>query len=249
MALAMSASGASLFTETFTGSTGGWQDRDSGGMTVTNVLTGGNPGGALRGQFEPQFGPPIPEVDAIIATGRFASANFIGNYKDIDAWVLGFDVLAENVLPSSFRLNLYSGTDVIGWPLDGAIAATGVWHSFTLPLLGPEQGAWEGATSLFHNILTNVTRIEFRIARNGEVQQSYFLDNIFIDRLPDAASIDPVDMIWLHMRMGATYRFEATTNLTSSTWTVLETFQADSPVYVPSLPGDAPWRYFRMILE
>lgn len=243
-----SAFSVSLYTETFFDSTGGWQDRDAGKMTVTNILIGGNPGGALRGQFQLQGGPPFPDNDAFIATGRLSSASFIGDYTEVDAWVLGFDFMASNVVPSFLQVQLYSESNVITRLLTSAITTNNVWYSFRLSLLAADLGGWAGDTALFSSIMTNVTKVEFNLTRNAEGTQSYFLDNIFLDRVPDAVDITATNMIWLHMRSGQNYRFEASTDLTSTAWTTLSSFTATSSVYEVSVPPTNSWQFYRMVI-
>lgn len=240
---------ASLATETFFDSTGGWQDRDAGKMSVTNALGGGNPGGCMRGVFQFQM-IPFPEDDAFIATGRLASANFIGDYESVDAWLLGFDFMASNIVPSDVQVRIHSGSNTIVKTFTtNAISTTKTWYSFKISLLSAELGGWSGDTHVFSSILTNVTRVEFRITRNGENAQFYYVDNVFLDRVPDAVDISSANMIWLHMRNGAHYRFEATTNLNQSNWDLIDSFTATTSVYQADIVATNDWRFFRMVME
>ncbi|HMO52549.1 MAG TPA: hypothetical protein PKE26_11550 [Kiritimatiellia bacterium] len=252
--LPLTALSASLYTETFSNTTGGWQDRDTGKMFVTNVLSGGNPGGALAGTFPFSSGPPsFDATDAFVATGALSTANFMGNYNEVDAWVLGFDFMAANVLPSAFHVQIYSGALVLTRDLGAAITQTGVWHAIKLSLLDADSGGWGGDAGQFSTIVTNVTRIEFRITRRDNQfdtpAQTYYLDNIFLDRVPDAVLMTPTNQIWLHMRNGASYRYQATTNLAAPDWSTLSSFTATTSVYSVTLPATNDWRFFRMVLE
>jgi len=242
------ASAASLYTETFDGSTAGWQDRDPGEMSVTNVTSGGNPGGCLRGRFPAVMVPTSPS-DAFVTTGHLAAANFIGNYDEADAYLLGFDFMAGNKVPSSFRLSIFSGTNVIERFLTSAISSTGIWHLFRISLTSAELGRWGEDTHLFSSIITNVTRIEFQVVRNDVTQQSYFLDNIFLDQLPGAQDVvdqSGVTITWNHLRPGTTYQVEGSTNVNLSTWTPLESFVATNAVYQAMYPVTNHMTAFRI---
>jgi len=240
---------ASLYTEIFSDSTGGWQDRSSFGLTVTNSL-GGNPDGCLRGFFDAQFGPPTPPFeDAFIATGNLASASFIGDYDDVDAWLLGFDIMASNIVPVGFEVFIHSGSNFINRSMTNLLTVTNTWYSFKIPLLDASSGGWSGNTSQFGSILANVSRVEFRVTRNNTGAQSYYMDNIFLDRLPDAAEITSQDIIWLHLRNGSKYRHEAVTDLSQPVWNVLDSFIATNSVYQINISTTNDWRFFRMILE
>ena len=247
--LTVSSRAASLYTETFDSSTAGWYDKDPGKMIVTNVLSGGNPGGAIRGIFAFQA-IPIPENDGFIATTNLSAANFLGNYEEVDAWLLGFDFMASNIVPSDLQVHLYSSNNVIRRPLVSAISTTNVWYSFRIPLLAAELGGWEGDTSLFSSILTNVTRVEFRILRQGSISNSpaqfYFLDNIFLSRVPDAVDFTGDQMTWLHLSTGWNYRLEASSNLNEGAWTMIDAFTATTAVYQANVSITNGWRFYRM---
>ena len=139
--------------------------------------------------------------------------------------------------------------------MTNAISTNNVWYSFRIPLLAAELGGWKGDTSLFSSILTNVTRVEFRISRGNNTNnvdspaQFYFLDNIFLSRVPDAVDFAGDQMTWLHLRAGWDYRLEASSNLNEGAWTLLDAFTATTSVYQASVSITNGWRFYRMLLD
>ncbi len=252
MLLSLPIRAASLYTEPFTTSNGGWTNRSPlpTAMLVASVTNVGNPAGSLRGVFAEEQTPSPVNDGAFVATGHLASASFIGNYSEVDAWVLGFDFMASNIVPSDLRVRIYSATNIITRTMTGAITTNGVWYSFRIPLLSPELGGWGGNLPQYFNIMTNVTRVEFYLVRNNTGTQFYFLDNVFLDRLPDAVDITANDLFWLHMRIGANYRLEATTNLNDgASWVPIESFTATSTVYSVTISTTNAWRTYRMLMQ
>lgn len=246
---------ASLYTETFSdGNTAGWRAQNSF-MIVTNITDGGNPGGALRGSFDAYFGiPPPPPLTSIMATGDFNTANFMGDYKEIDAWVMGLDFNAVDILPGDFIVLIYSGSsNVISRELKSYVTQTNTWYSFRLPLLASNLGGWGGDVALFDSIMTNVARIEIRLSRTDLVEfspaQAYLVDNIFLDRVPEAVLMTDTNQLWLHMRNGAEYRYQAANELPAGSWTDLATFTASNAVYSVTVPATNDWRFYRMLMK
>jgi len=248
-------SAASIYTETFDTTTGGWQDRDVGKMAVTNLLTGGNPDGCMRGMFQ-ELGvpPPPPEVDAMIATGTLASAAFIGDYVESDALMLGFDFKANNVLPSFARLNLYSGINGVFKEFTPLITVTGLWHSVRMSLQSAEIGGWGGDTLLFFSIITNITRVEIELTRSGESQQAYLVDNFFLDRLPEAidmfeSTATGRNILWFQLRNGAPYRVFASPRLVPQAWSTVEAFTATSSIHQTVHSTTNEMLFYRIVVE
>jgi len=244
---------ASLYTETFSdGNTAGWKNQPFGEMFVTNVLAGGNPGGALVGTFFAE--EPFPPFDDVfVATGLSQTANFVGDYTEVDAWVLGFDFLAANVAPSKLDVRLFAGTGtnqlVVLYTVGNTNTPVGVWRSYKLPLLAASLGDWKGDTNWFSNILTNITKVEFQVTRSDTNAQSYYLDNIFLDRVPEAVLMTDTNQLWLHMRNGAEYRYQAANELPAGSWTDLATFTASNAVYSVTVPATNDWRFYRMLMK
>ena len=265
---------ASLATETFDTTMGGWQDRDVGDMTVTNLITGGNPGGCISGTI-PYAGIPLPGTytDAFMATGLLASANFVGNYTDVEAYLLGFDFRANdvwpqytnseseitNALPDFLRVNIISASSSFTNKIFSRVpappnATNGVWYSFRLPLVDPQLGNWVGDISQFSSIMTNVTRLEVEITRDGDPgARVYLVDNVFLDRLPEAASVvstnSGVDITWLHLRSGVNYRMDVASDLVQPNWSAVSNITAASSVWVANYSSTNTAILYRLIME
>ena len=244
----------------------GWQDRDVSDMTVTNLTTGGNPGGCMSGTF-PTPGPPIPgnTIDAFSATGLLASANYVGNYTDVEAYLLGFDFRANDVRPGGtnamldgLRVNLVSEstlvTNRIFCRLTSLIVTTGVWYSVRVPLVDPQLGGWIGDLDQFFNIMTNVTRLDIEITRDADPgTRTYLVDNVFLDRLPEAASVlsstDSVDITWLHLRSGVNYRMDVATDMVQPDWSAVSNITAASSVWVAKHSTTNTANLYRVVME
>ena len=245
---------ASLATETFTDTNGGWQGLTNSPMVLTNLTSGGNPGGYLRGSFS-AIGIPTPDAGAFVVTGRLASANFIGDYMGVEAHLLGFDFRANEVVPgvNGLRINIFSGTKFMVRRLNAIVTATGVWYRIRLPLLAPELGGWEENDLPFSSIMTNVTRLEIEITRNGTGAQTYLLDNFFLDRLPAASALLPITngmvVTWMHLRSGETYRMDAATSLIPPNWTSVTSLVATASVFQATHETAQPAQSYRMVLE
>ncbi len=248
LGVARLATAASLYTETFIDSASGWQNRASGAMTVTYGATDGNPGGGLRGSFA---ATPFPPFDgAFVATGNLASANFIGNYDEVDAWLLGFDFKAGEIPPDKLQVVLYSGSYYIYRNLGSLVTQTGVWYSFRIPLLDPFANGWvfDEVEPPPVDIFTNVTRVEITVTREDVVAQSYYVDNIFLDRVPEAVELSPTHVLWLHLRNGVNYTLQGNSSL-SGAWGAVSNFTATSSVFQAEVSGTNNWLFYRMRMD
>ena len=252
---ATSSRAASLATETFTSSTGGWQDRDVDKLNVTNLTVGGNPGGCMSGTFPLVTVPSPPKVDAFMATGLLASANFVGNYTEVEAYLLGFDFRANDNLPGAngLRVKLISGANSILRRLDTLITATGVWYSIRVPLVDPQVGGWENDIGQFSAIMSNVTRLEIELIQEGTGQQTYLVDNVFLDRLPEALSVvsttNGVDITWLNLRNGVNYHMDVASDLVQPDWSAVSNITAASSVWVANYSSTNTAILYRLIME
>lgn len=222
-------------------------------MTVTNLATGGNPGGCLRG---------IATADAFaiepgtfMATGYLATANFVGDYSAAGVELLGFDIRTLYVPdPASVAIKLSSGASSVSHDISDRIASSGTWYSVRLPLVGPFVAGWYGSTNLFANIMTNVTRVEITIARHSSLARTCFLDNIFLDRLHNATEASPVDtndvlLTWNNLRIGDRYRLEAAPQITTNAWTELSAFTATDSLYQVHVNSTNLSSCYRLMLE
>lgn len=243
--------GASLYTETFTDSASGWAGVALNPMTVTNSMLG-NPGGSLQGSFSATPFPPLN--GSFVATGHLASANFIGDYTEAGAWLLGFDFMAEHIVPSDLRVEIYSSSNFIYrivYQLNFQDVAweTGVWYSIRIPLLSAATGGWLEDIDQFNTIMTNVSRLEIVVFRQTAMAQTYYVDNIFLDRLPIAVHMTESNLEWSHFRNGEDYRFQASSDITSPNWFDLGSFTATGSVYNVAISATNAWQYYRMLME
>lgn len=245
---------ASLFTEPFTDASGGWHGL-SGQMTVTNTLTAGNPAGCLRGVY-PNLGltPPPPDTEAFVATGLLTSANFVGNYADVDAFLLGFDLRSETLVPGTevIAVNLVSTTNKITRPLPALITQAGIWYRVRVALDDPARDGWQGNVGAYAQIMSNVTRLEIEVNRTGSGAQTYLLDNVFLARLPEALALagttNGVAVTWLHLRTGEPYRLEATPDPALAAWSAVTNFTATNAVQVLWRETTNAVEHYRMVI-
>ena len=187
--LAASARSAVVYTENFTAGANGWGDRDSGEMTVSHQASVGSPASAaMRGSFGASF---LPQDDAFrIASG----GNFIGDYSSYGDGLtrIGFDLFANNVVPSDVFVRLLSDTyGTFEYQLNLAALGTGAWTTFNVYL--DWTYGWQGSNQAdFNNALTSVNALEIQLTRNGNSAQQYYLDNITTYDTPlSAASAVP----------------------------------------------------------
>jgi hypothetical protein len=174
--------------------------------------------------------------DALVATGLSSTVNFVGNYSDVDAFLMGFDFYAANFVPTTtnktyYRINLISGTNYYQHRFDDRITSTGVWHRVRTSLVSSQLGNWTLVNGGFSSLITNVTRMEISIELTQvDSTEVYRVDNIFLDRLPAATALsmatNGTDVTWLHMRAGEPYRFEAATDLVQPDWVLVSNVTA-----------------------
>ena len=233
-----------------------------GNLTVTNQVGGGNPGGCLQASYTPpppgNPSPPPVGPDALVATGLSSTANFVGNYSDVEAFLLGFDFYAANFVPTNtnktyYRVNLISGTNYFQHRFDDRITSTGVWHRVRTSLMSPELGKWTQVNGGFSSLITNVTRVEISIELTQvDSNEAYRVDNIFLDRLPAAVALSMVtsgvDVTWLHMRTGDTYRFEAAKDLVQGDWEVVSNVTAIGGEQVLSHGATNAFQGYRVVI-
>jgi len=171
---------ANFFTETFTGTAGGWLTRD-GEMTVSQNAGMGTPAadGALQGTFALQD-PFSPQTDAFIAGGLGNTANFTGNYwndvPNFSSW--SFNFYADDVLPTDVIVRFGNGVNTFFRGV--TINALDTWTPVTVSL--SYAGWFGGSAGLFSNVLSNVTFVEVQVSRNGAGVQDYFIDNFALNQ-------------------------------------------------------------------
>lgn len=252
VAVVASATAASFYTETFTEPSEGWQDRDTGKMSVTWLSSGGYPGGCIRGSFSSQA-YPLPQNDGLVATGRLTSAAFTGDYYNAGIFLLGFDFMAADHMPAVAEVRLYSGSSYASCYFHAAVTEPGVWNSFRFPLHSPEAGGWIVQPTVFNGVMYNVSRVEFVINRANESEQSFYFDNIFVDALPAPGGIvSTVEggsrIAWHHLRPGARYRIEATPQLATPAWEAIMVVTAQTSSIFMEYEPSGSHQFFRIVL-
>jgi len=252
VAVAASATGASFYTETFMEPSEGWQDRDTGKMSVTWQASGGNPGGCIRGGFTKQA-YPLPQNDGLMTTGRLTSAAFTGDYRNAGVCLLGFDFMAADAIPAVAEVRLYSEGHYMSHFFHTAVTATGVWHSFRVSLDSSQAERWLASPTVFSDIIDNVSRVEFVVNRASESAQSFYFDNIFVDALPMSGGIAPVvnggsQIAWHHVRSGDVYRVEASSQLATPTWHVVMVVTAQTSSIVMDYDDSEELQFLRIVM-
>ena len=242
-----------LPTETFSHANAGWQDRDPGKMIVSQLTSGGNPGGCLRLVF-PAQSVAFPDTDAAVATGQMASAQFTGDYLGAEAMMLGFDFKADHVLPSSLWIKLYSSSNVIYRDVTSHLNVLNAWQPIRVSILSSDLGGWLGDVDAFFDVVRDVVRVEFQLTRQSEITQMYYLDNIFLDRLPEATPVAPDEdgawgLTWRNLRVGDAYRVEAAGDLASPVWRSLGSFTAADQALELRFQSTNDVMFYRMSLD
>ena len=258
LAASLPARAASLYTETFSGNTGGWQSPPLSSLILTNLVSGGNPGGCLQGTISGAF---LPFQTAFIATGSAASVSFLGNYTEADAQLLGFDIYAlvggdQTNISATIKIVLDSGSIRFQSVLNSFITETAVWYKVRLPLITADAGGWTnvvGEYSNYSNILTNITRVAVEVpGLSAPAIRIYRLDNIFLDRLPAAVDVSAVttgayvSLRWDYLRTGQAYRVESSSEVTG-TWVLAQTLTATNRNQGVEVTNSAPRTFFRLL--
>lgn len=246
-----SAMAASIYTESFNVAPEGWQDRDAGKMAVSWQSSGGHPGGCLRGSFSKQA-YPLPQNDGFTATGTLASAAFTGDYRAAGIWLVGFDFMAADAIPAVAEVRLYSGNSYASRFFHTAVTSTGVWHSFRFPLYAAQADGWIVPSPGLTQVMSNISRVEFVINRANDAAQAVYVDNIFVDALPesDGLSIAPGQgprMVWQNVRAGDVYRIEATAELAPPQWQVIMVATAQTAVIEMDFDQNEQHQFFRLV--
>jgi len=154
----------------------GWYSRD-GEMTVAWSGTVGNPAGSMQGTFGAQD-VPSPEIDAFRIDFSVLGGPWVGDYGTLhpDYTQFTFDFMAEDLLPSSFVLQISDGSTTFIRNLLPQVSSFGGFLSVVVPLA--YDGAWLGGNaSQFASVMGSVSFIDLQIARNTTGAQDYFVDN------------------------------------------------------------------------
>lgn len=165
-------------------------------MTVTYSGVAGLPPGSLSGTFGSQA-IPASEVGAFHATGAASGGGFTGDYwSDVPGWTgWTFNFLAADILPSSVQLRLHGNGWTAWYNVTAQINNVGQWQSVSVPSVYTAAWVPPGNEVNWSNALSAVEWIEVQVARAGEDEQSYFLDNfrIAMNELGGSAAIPEPD--------------------------------------------------------
>lgn len=239
-----------VHAEDFDSSTAEWLSQPSGSMNLSQG-TNGNPGGSLQGSFSAQQNA-FPQSGSFIGPESFVASQF-ASVGDLRSCLLGFDFKAGSTNPAAFRVRIGdSSSRQISRFLNAIIDDIDHWYSFRLSLASPGAGSWDGDIGLFDEIIQDVSFFSIDISRNGENVQSYQLDNVFVDALPDAGkakiSEEETIMSWQNLRSGETYRVEASASLNPAAWFVVESFAATGDVHISRFNNTNKLQFFRMTM-
>lgn len=163
----------------------GWYSRD-GELTVAWSGGTGNPAGSLWGSFAAQA-IPSPELDAFRIDFSVLGGPWVGDYHTLYPGFtqFTFDFMAEDILPSSFVLQISDGSTTFIRNLLPQVGSVGSFLSVVVPLA--YDGSWLGGSALqFSNVLGSVSFIDLQLARNSTGLQNFYVDNFALndDDLP-----------------------------------------------------------------
>lgn len=238
---AVRAYGAHWTTETFSADSAGWVGSGLLAVAYTN--------GMLVGRFAQQS-IPMPDTGAFLATNVSSGGAFVGNYVEGDIWLIGFSFMAADVLPSSCALRWYGATNSFFRGVSAYMTQTGVWYRFAFPLTSKTSGGWVGGSEeSFIAALTNVVGVQVELLRNGTGLQRYYLDDVFLDRLP-AGSIDiSMETTWAYLRSNGVYTVYAAPE-PGAEWEAIATWSATNRMHSWKDPAATNWaqRVYRLAM-
>lgn len=229
--LARTVNAAAPATESFTSGFDGWSGTGTPSWSATT--------GLVQASFAFVPFPSPGENGALVATNTAAGGAFTGDYASAPIHRAGFDFLAVNTNPSSLTIEWIGGTNTYYRDFSPALGPTGVWTRIEIDFTGRAAGNWGAGPedeASFAASLTNVTRFTVRIARRGPAAQIFQLDNLFIDRLPQATGLVVDDTnsaaVWSFLRTpadsrapSADYAVQTSSDLPAG-WTNAGTFAA-----------------------
>ena len=179
LCFALSAPAAVIIDEAFD-SDPGWYSRD-GQMTVAWDNGTGVPAGSLRGTFASQDTPSF-QIDAFRVDFSVLGGPWVGDYGNLYPGYtqFTFNFLADDVLPSSFVMQISDGSSTFIRNLLPQISSVSNFVSVMVPLA--YDANWLGGSAVqFSNVMGSVSFLDLQLVRNTTVQQDYFLDNFTLD--------------------------------------------------------------------
>lgn len=173
------AQGAALVWESFD-SDPDWYARD-GELTVSWSSGVGNAPGSLHGYYDAQD-VPSPEIDAFRVDYSVAGGPWVGDYHTLypTFTAFTFDFMAQNVLPSSFVIQIGDGATTFIRNLLPQVMSIGSFGLITVPLVY-DAGWLGGSASQFYDVLGSVAFIDLQLGRNTTAAQNYYVDNFSLN--------------------------------------------------------------------
>lgn len=240
--------GAQYTTETFSAGASGWQGTTefaTGSWTYT--------GGVVRLTFNDTSFVVIPDVGSLSNQVTASGGAFTGNYVGAGIDLIGFRFLSNTDMPSSVRLHLVGPTSEyrrIFYPNQ-----TGVWVTLAASLAGAAEGGWVrvgGAGQDFDQVRQQVRYVAIKVDRAGTTLRHYFIDDIFLDRLPAtqqlALSTNGLLQAQVnYLRTGSYYQVEAAPEVTG-TWNLVQAWTATNRLQALELTNGAFRRFWRVNL-
>lgn len=226
--LVHSASAASIYTETFTTGSNGWQGA-AGSWTFT--------GGAARVFFS-NIAFPLPQTATLQSTPIASSGAFTGNYEEAGIEMVGFTFIATSVFSSIvFRwTGEWDGNTSVYQRLISGVQSGGTYR-FATQLVNSDGWAFmSGNTDDFETARSSVRYVSVVITRAGVTNRTYYVDDIFLAGLPVATAIGRTEtnalITWSPVRSNYTYVAEMADSPMSTSWTAFASFTATDTVAV-----------------
>jgi hypothetical protein len=217
--VAQHAKGAGIYRETFSEGMAGWTNSGQLSVAYSN--------GALVGRFAAQA-IPAPDTGALRATNTSSGGAFVGNYRDAGIWLIGLSFMAADIIPSSCALRLVGVTNSFFRSFKSYIVQTGVWYRFAFPVTSVAEGGWVGGSeALFQSVITNVLGVQIELLRNGTEAQRYFVDDVFLDRVPEGfiEATSHVPITWSYLQSNRLYYVQTCAHLTDE-WETADSWVA-----------------------
>jgi hypothetical protein len=248
LAAAPACFGAEIYTETFTVGTKNWTNQGSAVWTL--------PAGTPKATFAQQF-VPLPETGTAIAGPAASAGRFVGDYRAAGIDLIGFDFLSQDVPPSDVTIRLEGGTNVFFHSVpSSALSEVGETVRVMVSVRSRSEGGWAGPDeAAFEEGLQDVRSVSVSISRSGLLEQDYFFDNFFTDRLPEGVDIafapgsGPM-AVFDYLREGHVYTVEALEDLVDGVWTNVGSLAATSrrQAWTDAGAEGLPHRYYRLLL-
>jgi hypothetical protein len=247
---ALSLSAAQPTNESFTAGANGWVG--SAQSPFGTFAFWSFTGGAARVLFtNPGFA--IPENATLSNAPAASGGAFTGNYEQAGINLIGFSVLAPQVVPSGFVILEWSGSTSL-YQRGFTMTATGVWHRFTASLADTERDRWttlQGSIDDFAAARQSVSRVTIRISRNGLPDHQFVIDDLYLVGEPEARALeagagDTLTTRWQALNAGVSYQVQSAPAVTG-VWAAAQSFVATGAVQSITLTNSGPTRFWRTV--